>query len=57
MLVWDDPIGAIKFLLDFTFFLILVSVYVSIIVSMIYIVCRVLDKYYPLKSKEKQDGI
>jgi len=57
MPVWDDPIGAIKFLLDFTFFLMLVSVYVSIIVSMIYIVCRMLDKYYTLKAREKQNGV
>jgi len=54
MLVWDDPIGAIKFLLDFTLFLILVSVYVSIIVGIVYTICKVIDKYYPLKSQEKK---
>ena len=53
MLIWDDPVGAIKFLLDFTFFLILVSVYVSIIVGIGHIVCKVFNKYYPLKSREK----
>jgi len=57
MPVWDDPIGAIKFLLDFTFFLILVSIYISIIVSVIYTACKVLDKYYPLKARGKQNGV
>ena len=54
MLVWDDPIGAIKFLLDFTFFLILLSVYVSIIVGVIYTICTLLNRYCPLKPKEKK---
>jgi hypothetical protein len=53
MLIWDDPVGAIKFLLDFTFFLILLSIYVGIIAGILYTICKVFDKYYPLKSREK----